>query len=356
MAVVSSLSFILLQLVLSSVIDNCAGVNISTKFPALLIFGDSTSDTGNNNYIATPLKATHYPYGKDFPGHVSSGRFSNGKLVADLLVSTLGIKDTIPPFLQPNLSDDELRTGVNFASAGSGYDDLTAALSNVIPVSRQAVYFKSYIEKLKSIVGEKEAQNIVNGALVSITAGTNDIVFNYYDIPLRRSQFTLDGYQDYILNMLQNFVKELYDLGCRTMVIAGLPPVGCLPIQMTLKFKHPFARTCIETENLDAQAYNKKLVKLLSQIEASLQGTKFFYADLYKPTMDMITNPQNYGLIETARGCCGTGFYEVGFICNPLSPVCADSSKYLFFDCIHPGETAYRYIAERLKMETLHKL
>ncbi|KAF3556450.1 hypothetical protein F2Q69_00017079 [Brassica cretica] len=35
-------------------------------FPAILIFGDSTVDTGNNNYpINTFFRATHLPYGID---------------------------------------------------------------------------------------------------------------------------------------------------------------------------------------------------------------------------------------------------------------------------------------------------
>ena len=105
----------------------------SPEFPAILIFGDSTVDTGNNNYILTPLKANHYPYGKDFKG-VPTGRFSNGKLVPDLIVSMLTIKDTVPPFLHPKLSDEDILTGVCFASAGSGYDELTNVAFGVIPV------------------------------------------------------------------------------------------------------------------------------------------------------------------------------------------------------------------------------
>jgi hypothetical protein len=47
----------------------------------------------------------------------------------DCTASYLGLKELVPPYLDPNLSDDELMTGVSFASAGSGFDPLTPTLS-----------------------------------------------------------------------------------------------------------------------------------------------------------------------------------------------------------------------------------
>ncbi|XP_027076831.1 alkane hydroxylase MAH1-like [Coffea arabica] len=104
----------------------CSAQNIP-RFSAILVFGDSAVDPGNNNYITTIAKGNHAPYGINFPGKISTGRFSDGKLVPDLLASMLGLKETIPPFLQPKLSDQELLTGVSFASAAAGFDDETFA-------------------------------------------------------------------------------------------------------------------------------------------------------------------------------------------------------------------------------------
>ncbi|CAI9260993.1 unnamed protein product [Lactuca saligna] len=36
------------------------------KVSAILVFGDSTSDPGNNNYILTPFRGNFTPYGRDF--------------------------------------------------------------------------------------------------------------------------------------------------------------------------------------------------------------------------------------------------------------------------------------------------
>ena len=53
---------------------------------ALIVFGDSIVDPGNNNNLpSTRMKANHAPYGKDFNGGVPTGRFSNALLPPDLI-------------------------------------------------------------------------------------------------------------------------------------------------------------------------------------------------------------------------------------------------------------------------------
>ncbi|XP_024008280.1 GDSL esterase/lipase At2g30310 [Eutrema salsugineum] len=266
--------------------------------PAILIFGDSTADTGNNNYHPNAnFKANRIPYGVDLQGKAASGRFSNGKLYCEIIASRLHIKELVPPFLQPNLSDAEIVTGVSFASAGSGYDDRTMLTTKAIPVSYQPTMFKNYISRLKGIVGEKKAMEIINGAIVIVSAGTNDFTLNYYDLPTRRLDYPkISDYQNFLLKRLENFVKEIYNLGCRKMSVGGLSPVGCLPVQMTTKLRSGKFRKCVERENRDALLYNEKLQKLLPAIEASLPGSKIVYSNIYDPTMDMIKNPTKYGM------------------------------------------------------------
>lgn len=52
--------------------------------PAVMIFGDSVVDAGNNNYLFTLVKSNFPPYGRDFgPRRTPTGRFCNGKLATD---------------------------------------------------------------------------------------------------------------------------------------------------------------------------------------------------------------------------------------------------------------------------------
>lgn len=50
--------------------------------PAVYVFGDSTVDVGNNQFLPG-FKPGQLPYGIDFPGSRPTGRFSNGYNTAD---------------------------------------------------------------------------------------------------------------------------------------------------------------------------------------------------------------------------------------------------------------------------------
>lgn len=52
---------------------------------AIITFGDSIVDVGNNDYILTIFKANYPPYGRDFINKTATGRFCNGKLATDIL-------------------------------------------------------------------------------------------------------------------------------------------------------------------------------------------------------------------------------------------------------------------------------
>jgi hypothetical protein len=54
------------------------------QVPCLFIFGDSLSDSGNNNNLNTDAKVNHRPYGIDFPGG-PTGRFTNGRTSIDII-------------------------------------------------------------------------------------------------------------------------------------------------------------------------------------------------------------------------------------------------------------------------------
>ncbi|KAJ9675064.1 hypothetical protein PVL29_024138 [Vitis rotundifolia] len=99
--------------------------------PALIVFGDSIVDPGNNNHLVSVAKCNFPPYGRDFSGGIPTGRFSNGKIPSDFIAEELGIKELVPAYLDPALQPSDLLTGVSFASGASGYDSLTPKISEL---------------------------------------------------------------------------------------------------------------------------------------------------------------------------------------------------------------------------------
>ncbi|XP_077246647.1 GDSL esterase/lipase At3g43570-like isoform X1 [Tasmannia lanceolata] len=178
-----------------------------SKVPAVIIFGDSIVDPGNNNMLPTIAKCNFPPYGRDFIQHKPTGRFSNGKIPSDMLASALGIKEYLPAYLDPQLKPKDLLTGVSFASAGAGYDPLTAELLSVLSLSDQLEMFKEYIGKLKGIVGEERAGRIVSDSFYLVVFGFNDVATTYFFTPLRRIQYDFPSYSRFLAQSASSFFQ-----------------------------------------------------------------------------------------------------------------------------------------------------
>jgi len=55
------------------------------------------------------------------------------------------------------------------------------------------------------------------------------------------------------------------------------------------------------------------------------------------------------------KGCCGTGYFEVGGLCNFLSQICSNRSNYIFWDSFHPTEKAYNIISSEVFDRNINK-
>ncbi|KAL5728072.1 hypothetical protein ACHQM5_001195 [Ranunculus cassubicifolius] len=320
--------------------------NRKSSVSAILVFGDSTVDSGNNNYLNTLMKTNFPPYGMDFPNHIPTGRCSNGKLATDFMASYMGIKEYVPPYLNKSLTIDELKTGVSFASGGSGFDPLTAQLMNVISMQNQLEYFKEYKARLQKVMGKEQMENHIYKAVFYISCGTNDFGATYFN--MRHGQYSIEDYQKFIVWNTRTFLQGLLDHGARKIGIAGLPPIGCLPniITMHSSYNDPtfLQRPCIESYSIIAKDYNQMLQNELKMVQKNLpanSGMVIVYSDIYEPILSMIRNHEKYGFEEWRRGCCGTGLLEASYLCNINSFVCSDTSKFIFWDSIHPTEKVY---------------
>ncbi|KAL1289117.1 hypothetical protein HN51_057900 [Arachis hypogaea] len=307
----------------------------------ILVFGDSSVDPGNNNVLGTTMKSNFPPYGKNFFNARPTGRFSNGRLATDFIADeAMGFRKIVPPFLDPNLKLEDLPYGVSFASAATGYDDLTANISNVLPVSKQLEYFEHYKIHMRKLLGEKRAEFIIRNALYVISMGTNDFLQNYFLEDTRPKQYSLQKFEEFLLSQMTKDIEMMHRLGAQRLVVVGVLPLGCIPLMMTLKN----TKTCDTTLNNVAHSFNAKLSLQLTQLKAQL-GMKTAYVNVFGMIQNAVLDPQKYGFVETTKGCCGTGLVEYGDSCKGLT-TCSDPDQYIFWDAVHPTQKMYKIIAD----------
>ncbi|KAF0922139.1 hypothetical protein E2562_027760 [Oryza meyeriana var. granulata] len=270
--------------------------------------------------------------------------------------SRLGLKELVPAYLGTDLTDDDLLTGVSFASAGTGYDPLTSTLVAVLPMEEELNMFVEYKEKLAGVAGDAAAARIVYESLFLVCAGTDDIANNYYLAPVRSLQYDIAAYVDFLTQIASDFIKQLHRQGARRIAVLGMPPIGCVPSQRSIA-GGGLGRECDAARNRAAQLFNAKLEQEISCLQKTLQCQSIGYVDIYGILEDMITNPSKYGFDVSTRGCCGTGDFEVSLLCNQLTATtCADDRKYVFWDSFHPTERAYSIMVDYLYPRYVEKL
>ncbi|KAF8085635.1 hypothetical protein N665_0656s0014 [Sinapis alba] len=346
------LQLLWLALVFIAVQTNAAKQGKNATIPALIVFGDSIMDTGNNNRLPTLLKCNFPPYGKDFPGGLATGRFSDGRVPSDLIAEKLGLAKSLPAFMNPNLKPQDLLKGVTFASGGTGYDPLTAKIMSVISVWDQLTYFKQYISTIKQHFGEKKAQDILDHSFFVVCSSSNDLAHTFL---AQSHKYDRTSYANFLADSAVKFVRELHKLGAKKIGVFSAVPVGCVPLQRTV-FGGLFTRGCVKPLNNMAKQFNARLSPALESLDKELDGV-ILYIDVYDTLFDMIQHPSKYGFEVADRGCCGTGALSISYMCNSLNPfTCSNSSAYIFWDSYHPTERAYQVIVDNLLDKYLSKI
>uniref|UniRef100_A0ACD5W7E9 Uncharacterized protein n=1 Tax=Avena sativa TaxID=4498 RepID=A0ACD5W7E9_AVESA len=284
--------------------------------PAMVIFGDSMVDVGNNNYLDSIGKANAPPYGRDFKDHVATGRYCNGKLPIDIIAERLGFSSYPAAYLSPQASGQNLLTGVNLASGGSGFYDDAPFKSQYITLTQQLKYFGEYRSKLAVVAGSSDkAQSIISDALYIICTGANDFHLNYYINPVLLSTLTFDEYCDRVIGIFKNTISELYDAGARRIGVLTVPPMGCYPLAITLAGLG--TDQCVPWLNINAQMFNGKMSAAVDALSERYHGLKIAHLDIYTPISGLVASPGSHGFTEARRGCCGTGTFEFGVMdCN----------------------------------------
>ncbi|KAL2483283.1 GDSL esterase/lipase [Forsythia ovata] len=329
-------------------------VKTSAKVPAIIVFGDSSVDAGNNNYIPTIARSNFAPYGRDFNGGKPTGRFSNGRVPTDFISEAFGLRPFIPAYLDPTYNISDFAVGVTFASAGTGYDNATSDVLGVIPFWKELEYYKDYQNKLRAYFGVQKANEIIADALYMTSIGTNDFLENYYTLPRRQLQYNVDQYQDFLIGIARNFIVNLHGLGARKISLGGLPPMGCMPLERAENVAS--SNDCVESYNTVAMNFNHKLSYLVMALTKELPGIQLVLSNPYYILLQIVKRPSLYQFDVSGVACCATGMFEMGYACDRYNPLtCTDASKYVFWDAFHPSEKTNYIMSDHLVKTALRK-
>ncbi|KAG6502599.1 GDSL esterase/lipase At5g55050-like [Zingiber officinale] len=317
---------IFLFLSLISFLANLITAAVATP-PAVFVFGDSTVDVGNNNFLPSGApKADHPHYGVDFPDHIPTGRFSNGLLAVDFVAHAAGIHRSPPPFLSLDPNSFYPMPGVSFASAGCGVLDTTG--TDVLTMTQQIKDFSTFVGNLTAAEGAQAAATFLSKSLFYISVGSNDLF-----------KFSL------IADVLFEFegqLRSIYKLGARKFAVVGTGLLGCTPSSRV----RVLGGACSTDLNYLSLRYKNATRALLDLLAVELEGFKFSFSDFFEMCSLVLSDPQQYGITELAAACCGSGSLNAEGPCIPNATYCDDRKQYVSWDGIHPTQVMYALAAE----------
>ncbi|GAA0147170.1 lipase [Lithospermum erythrorhizon] len=327
----------------------CLADETSNNFPASFIFGDSLVDAGNNNYLRTLSRANYPPNGVDFGG--PTGRFTNGRTIADIIGQELGINSYTPPYLAPTTNGPVILKGVNYASGGGGILNNTGKIfGGRLNFDAQLDNFANTRQDIMTTLGAPAAMKLFQDAIFSITMGSNDFINNYLTPVLSNLEQDLVTPEAFVGSMIAKYriqLTRLYTMGARKMIVVNVGPIGCIPFQREIN--PTSGDSCVALPNQLAQMFNTRLRSLVTELSGNLEGSKFVYADVYHIVDDIIHNLPSYGFDNAMYACCYVAGKYGGLIpCCATSKICSERSKYVFWDPYHPSDAANSIIARRL--------
>ncbi|XP_072988979.1 GDSL esterase/lipase At5g55050-like [Typha latifolia] len=328
-----------LTLLLSSLLA-CSGE--PSKVPAIYVFGDSTADVGNNNYLPHGAAKANFPhYGIDFPFSRPTGRFSNGYNGIDFLAIHMGFKRSPLPFLSlPNRTKHLIvrgLKGVNFASAGSGILDSTGS---TLSMRKQIQSFATIQSNIMARIAREAADNVLSRSIFLISTGGNDI-FAFFS---QNNSPTDTAKKTFIATLATEFkdhVKTLYTLGARKFGVVDVPPIGCCPYPRSL---NPTG-DCVPVLNELAQGFNYAVKVLMQNLSSTMEGLKYSIGSSHEVVQIIMRNPAALGYKEIKTACCGAGRFNGESACTPNSTYCSNRHQYLFWDLLHPSHATSKIAA-----------
>lgn len=267
---------------------------------AIIVFGDSISDTGNVFLATNGAVPVSPPY--------FNGRFSNGSIWVEALADAFEL--AVTPLLAG---------GTNFAV---GAARASRDLEVVIPQGSFTVpSLLSQVDLFFDRFGKADSD-----ALYIIFIGGDDI-----------RSILIEGLDpmttiDTAIANIATAISDLADSGARKFFVPTVPNVGRSPESAALGPDVPAEATDLSV------LFNQTLNTMLDTVEAE-RSVRIFRLDTFALLEDIVSNPETFGLTNVTDGCLDGDEFSGGTPCD-------DPDSYLFWDSMHASVAGHAILAE----------
>lgn len=160
---------------------------------------------------------------------------------------------------------------------------------HVMPMQVQLQQFQTLVQQ-----GQIDT-TLIQNSLFLFESGSNDI-FGYFFAAGSRAVQELPRPHDFVkamLDQVESFVDEIYNLGARRIALFSLGPVGCVPARALLK-DAPLDR-CYGKLNFMVERYNHGLLKMVRHARWKYPDAVIAYGDVYGMVRHFRSHPYRNG-------------------------------------------------------------
>lgn len=288
---------------------------------AIVIFGDSLSDTGNKYYVTGFANTPPYSELLDFflvaDGPYARGglHHSNGATWVEQYARPLGQAGYVRPALRSQ------GKASNYAYGGArARDDL-----EIIPNYNQhlPIQVSNFLADVNN--------NAPDDALYVVFIGGNDIFDAVFALTLDSSGITSALVISNAVESVATQIMRLSMAGARNIVVLNSPDLGATPaVKLADAMFSPVPGALIAAATGYSLAYNGGLLANLG----SVPGIEII--DIYTEFNNLIDNPEEFGLTNSTDVC----------VMPEQQPyACKSPDDYVFWDGVHPTKAAHGILA-----------
>eukprot|EP00250_Pteridium_aquilinum_P011701 c20251_g1_i3 orf=379-1155(+) len=231
-------------------------------------------------------------------------------------------------------SVDTIKTGINFAIAGSGAFSVNNSFAYNVSVQ---------IERLHTTIdlGIVSTQDLANSTALLVING-NDYL-NY--ISLHSNLKGVENFIPMVVAQIAKDAKELSSFGFKNIVISTLGPYGCVPYFTSLNNYSE----CNDIINLLASFHNYLLAVEVSSLQKQLPSSSFEILDLYNAVQEILESDMfTFPLEPCCEGIGGKACGTVDEDNNPQYKVCSNRDQHLFWDGVHFTYAGWKAVSSKL--------